>query len=724
MRIYEMTATFGKLQHQKLTLKPGLNIIEAPNEWGKSTWCAFLAAMLYGLDTRAKSTKTALADKEHYQPWSGTPMSGRIDLNWMGRDITIERTTRGRIPMGEFRAFETGSGLSIPELTADNCGEKLLGVEQGVFRRAGFIRFSDLPVTRSEELSRRLNALVTTGDESGDGDRLADSLKDLKNRCRYNKTGLLPQAEAERDRLWQTMEEQKAMAARIDKQSRRLQESESWIAMLTNHLEHLRGAKAREDGKRVDQARQESARAQAALERMEGICGELPAQEEAEFRLQKLQEFWTQWRALQLQVKKLPPQTKQPQVPAPFAGISPQQAAAAAAADGEQWQRLQSEKSILWILGLILSFAAGGMVVLMGLLKYISMTLAWTIAGVLGAVGLCFLIAGLVQSQSRSRKRRALELKYGSPRPEQWLALAESYRQTFQRYYLETQRNQDFRKALERRMARLKREQQTLCGSQTLEETVRIWQDVVRCWRELEENRQEAQRAAGHLADLEALAKPAAQPSGEDSLTNSEEETEELLVQVREVNQRLRAKLSQYQGRMEALGNPDQLRRQYGALQNRIRKLEEVYQAVTIAQANLEAASAELQRRFAPRISARAQELMGRMTGGRYCRLTMGEDFSLGTGAAEEDTLHSVLWRSDGTGDQMYLALRLSVSETLTPEAPLVLDDALVRFDEKRLESALKILKEEGENKQVILFTCQARENRILRKIQSAETPV
>ena len=35
MRIYKMTATFGKLEHEILTLEPGLNIITAPNEWGK-----------------------------------------------------------------------------------------------------------------------------------------------------------------------------------------------------------------------------------------------------------------------------------------------------------------------------------------------------------------------------------------------------------------------------------------------------------------------------------------------------------------------------------------------------------------------------------------------------------------------------------------------------------------------------------------------------------------
>lgn len=74
--------------------------------------------MLYGLDTRAKTTKTALADKEPLRSLVGNPMAGRIDLNWNGRDITIERRTKGRVPLGEFKAYETDSGLAVPELTA------------------------------------------------------------------------------------------------------------------------------------------------------------------------------------------------------------------------------------------------------------------------------------------------------------------------------------------------------------------------------------------------------------------------------------------------------------------------------------------------------------------------------------------------------------------------------------------------------------------------------
>ena len=55
-------------------------------------------------------------------------------------------------------------------------------------------------------------------------------------------------------------------------------------------------------------------------------------------------------------------------------------------------------------------------------------------------------------------------------------------------------------------------------------------------------------------------------------------------------------------------------------------------------------------------------------------------------------------------------ALRLAVAEELTPDAPMVLDDAFVRFDDKRLAAAMDILKEESQSKQVILFTCQNRE--------------
>jgi uncharacterized protein YhaN len=81
------------------------------------------------------------------------------------------------------------------------------------------------------------------------------------------------------------------------------------------------------------------------------------------------------------------------------------------------------------------------------------------------------------------------------------------------------------------------------------------------------------------------------------------------------------------------------------------------------------------------------------------------------TAADEEIAMRSVQWRSEGTIDQLYLALRLAVARELTPSAPLVLDDALVRFDDIRHAAAMEILRQEAESRQVILFTCQGREH-------------
>lgn len=103
----------------------------------------------------------------------------------------------------------------------------LLGVEQTVYRRAGFIRFSDLPVTQDEALRRRLNALVTTGDESGAADRLAAQLKDLRNKCRYNKSGLLPQAEAQLEQLEQKLTELESLDIQSKKLRERIEEREN-----------------------------------------------------------------------------------------------------------------------------------------------------------------------------------------------------------------------------------------------------------------------------------------------------------------------------------------------------------------------------------------------------------------------------------------------------------------------------------------------------------------
>jgi len=180
VKIKSMTATFGRLEKARLEPGPGLTLIHAPNEGGKSTWAAFWRAMLYGIDTRDRDKRGYLADKNRYQPWSGAPMEGEITLDLEGRDITIRRGPRGNTPFGSFSAVYTGTQEPVPGLTASNCGELLTGVGQEVFTRSAFLGNGDLSVNAAPELERRIAALVTTGQEDVSFSQAMDRLKEWK----------------------------------------------------------------------------------------------------------------------------------------------------------------------------------------------------------------------------------------------------------------------------------------------------------------------------------------------------------------------------------------------------------------------------------------------------------------------------------------------------------------------------------------------------------------
>ena len=701
MRIYRMTATFGRLEHETLTLEPGLNILTAPNEWGKSTWCAFLMAMLYGLDTRAKTTKTVLADKERYAPWSGSPMEGRIDLNWKGRDITIERRTKRRIPLGDFSAYETDSGLPVEELTAANCGQMLLGVEQTVFRRAGFIRFSDLPVTQDEALRRRLNALVTTGDDSGTADRLAENLRDLKNKCRYNKSGLLPQAEAERAALEEKLAELESLEIQSQKLKARLDEIRSWLTQLENHRQALAYAAAEAGAERVAQARDARDQAERELRELEEACTRLPSREEAEQKIRDLRNLRDQWNSIQMEKQMLPREPDMPQLPSPFAGMTPEDAREMAEKDARDFAAVNSKMP-----NVLLGIGIGGLVGA-ALLAVLMVYIPAAIAAVVALTALCW---GIYERVSGKKLRRSLLHKYGDGQCSHWADAVADYEEALRSYQKERKTYSDASGDVEVRLMVLRKRRDALCGQQEPEALLDYWQKVLAQLDACGSARREALRAQNHLDTLSAMVKPARKPEMPDHLTHSEAETTRLLSDCAVEQQRLQNRLGQYQGRMEALGDKASLQKQLEQKDRRIARLEDSYAALTIAQETLAKARAELQRRFAPRIAKRAQQLLSAMTGGRYRSLTMGEDFTLQAGTEEEDTLRDSLWRSDGTVDQLYLALRLAVAEELTPEAPLILDDALVRFDDQRMKAAVEILEETGKKKQVICFTCQQRE--------------
>lgn len=709
-----MTATFGKLHHETLTLKPGLNVIEAPNEWGKSTWCAFLINMLYGIDTKQRAAGGVLPDKTHYAPWSGAPMSGRIELCWNGRDITIERSSTARVPFGEFRAFETHTGLNVPELDGTNCGKMLLGVERSVFTRAGFIRHTDMPVSADDALRRRLNDLVTTGDESGDGDRLGSTLKDLKNKCRFNNSGLLPQAETERDQLRRQLDQ----IMELQNQSDRLQQQQGLLTdridTLVNHETTLRYNAAKEDTARVEQARAALKRAEDQVTQLQEQLSALPDPAQAQPALDTGNRLSQELEELHMEKRHLPPAPAAPAVPAHFAGMTPQQAVTLTQTHIDRNRELELKRkkraSVMTVLYICL-----GVVTFGTLLGVILDNFPMMVAGLVATLLVLILLLLQLSKAGKLRKEQeTLHLAHPGLASDQWLYDAQSYVARQNGYMqLLTEHNRRI-EDLTRREQLLQKQIETFTGEGTLQERLDQWNQALNCKKQLDEAITRKETLTSHLQALTAMARPVDPPACPDQLTLPMEDTLAALTTARNELQQVQQQLHQCRGRAEAMGQEAVLRARLDATLRRISRLEDTYHALELAQEALYQATHTLQQRFAPRISKRAQELFCLLTGGRYERLTLSEDFSLNVSAQDEDTLHGAQWRSDGTADQLYLALRLAVAEALTPDAPLVLDDALLRFDDVRLKNTMELLKTEAAQKQIILFSCHSRENNLI----------
>ena len=231
MIIRHMQGTFGTLDGEQLRLDTGLNIIYAPNESGKSTWCAFLRAMLYGIDTSQRARAGFVPDKQKYAPWSGKPMAGKLELEQGGKRITIRRWTEApNAPLRGFSAVYTGTDIPVPGLTAADAGEQLTGVSAEVFARTAFIGQGGLVVTGTPELERRISAIVTSGEEASSYTEADAQLRAWLRRRRSGQHGALPELEGrittveeQLHRLERNAQEQAACAAELRQTDAELQ---------------------------------------------------------------------------------------------------------------------------------------------------------------------------------------------------------------------------------------------------------------------------------------------------------------------------------------------------------------------------------------------------------------------------------------------------------------------------------------------------------------------
>lgn len=668
MQLLHANATYGKLDQARLDLQPGLNVICAPNEGGKSTWCRFLLAMFYGLNTRQRGD---LADKNRFQPWNGSLMQGKLELSVGDKELTLSRRTqRPDAPLGVFSCTYSGTDTPVPGLDAARCGETLLGVPQSVYQRCAFIPSGSLAIDADADLERRISALISTGDEKISFSQVESRLKKQLRQRKYNRSGSIPLLEAEIAGLRAAQQEAQTLTGQLENLQQQLFQAQE------------------------DQARRRQARLQAAQEalREKKIClqalpdssdlqrinQQLGAVRSLGDQVQQAQEAVSrQESAIEDQLQEL---NRNPLHPMTKAQLEAQL----------QIQPPAPPQVAQLLISLALGLCGGGFLWYeIDRPQVLWLCLACAVTALAAGNFLRLLIRRIRLQQSRRR-----ELS----RQEELRKLAESYLPALEE--LEAQR------------ALLRQKQQILSdGDRRLraqlsdllsqvsrwDDSVQSAGDIRRFVRETAQNRD---RLAQELHQAQTQLLQAQMSDADDTVTH------------------LQQQIAQVQGRLDAGRDAQALGDQISRLEEELVRQQAEYDALRLSLDALQAANTTLQNRFSPELGRRAAEIFADMTGSTWSHILLDREFHLSAESGSDPTRRSVQLLSAGTADQLYLAVRLAICEMILPpeqNPPLILDDALLTFDDARLSTTLDYLTRLGAQRQILLFTCQGREAALLR---------
>ena len=144
------------------------------------------------------------------------------------------------------------------------------------------------------------------------------------------------------------------------------------------------------------------------------------------------------------------------------------------------------------------------------------------------------------------------------------------------------------------------------------------------------------------------------------------------------------------------------------------RRREEDIQALELAVSELQRVAGQLGEELEDRMNGEISRYVSLFTENRYDRVQLDDCGKLQVFTEGRQVRPEVLSR--GTLEQIYLALRLSAGKALSGEEclPILLDEAFAMYDDDRLEQTLGVLSELSN--QILIFTCQGREEALLRK--------
>lgn len=149
------------------------------------------------------------------------------------------------------------------------------------------------------------------------------------------------------------------------------------------------------------------------------------------------------------------------------------------------------------------------------------------------------------------------------------------------------------------------------------------------------------------------------------------------------------------------------MREKYDMLNEKASAQKLIYDATQIALSELHESFAEVRRGYGSALEKKTLEIFAKLTGGRYKAVEISKNLEIKVEESGVFGTRELDYLSAGTSDQAYLSLRLAMSQLICEEPmPIMLDDVLCQYDDRRTDEATAFLNEYSNGHQTILFTC------------------
>jgi uncharacterized protein YhaN len=227
--------------------------------------------------------------------------------------------------------------------------------------------------------------------------------------------------------------------------------------------------------------------------------------------------------------------------------------------------------------------------------------------------------------------------------------------------------------------------------------------------QELERRHQSLQESLVILKkDRKELSQYIADDAELDRLAQVISQFEERLRDLERERAALRQQLETAEGGAELLASYSErregLRQKTSSLQRLVAVLNLTANCIKEARQNVLVSTLEV-------LNVRTSDILNRLTGGRYSKVRFDKSsMRFEVFSDEKDSwIDPDAGLSVGTVEQIYLAARLALADIISEDrnSMMILDDPFVNYDEKRLENAMKVIKDLSRNRQIFLLTSQ-----------------